>query len=324
MGLNFKPKLFILAILKEQKMKQSKLWLLAILIIASILLIYGCAQVFPSTPSLKPSLTPNILVESARAKIIETTFVGDGNYYNLMNSIKAGKQPFKYVDYLYVAFASLDDSSYKIYFKSEYEPRVKTIIEEARNENLNLKILAQMDWAVHLSPLKNTTLIDVFAKSIPPFLQQYNFSGIDFDWEQPALNTSLASYLFTQVKSCIGSEKYLSISADTTMSLDPNVINQYVDIVNIQVYGRWWIFDAFINLGINKSKIYPGICTENDGPFWEGGDISTYTKKVTDLGLPGLYAWRIDNDDTDHNTNLPRYTITKAMWNFSRGVVPPL
>jgi hypothetical protein len=278
-----------------------------------------------ATPPVAPSLTPNILVESPRAKIIESTFVGDGDYYNLMDSINNhGKQPFKYVDYLYIAFADLDSASYKIYFRSEWEPKVKTIIQEAVNENPKIKIFAQMNWAVYLSPLTSKTLIDVFAKSIPPFLQQYNFSGIDFDWEQPALDTSLASYLFTQVKSYIGSEKYLSISADTIRSLDSNVVNQYVDIVNIQVYRRWGIFDTFINLGISKSKIYPGICTENDGPFWEGGSISTYTKKVTDLGLPGLYAWRIDNDDTDHSLNLPRYTITKAMWNFSRGQVPPL
>lgn len=317
-------------------MKRSRLGLLAVLIIAPILLIYGYTQLSPPTSSPTPSPTPNwstmenILVgtPAPTRKIIQTTFVGDGDYNNLMNSIKKdGKQPFKYMDYLYVAFADLNSSN-KIYYPSDYEPRVKAIIEEARKENLDLKIFAQFNWASHLKPLQNKALIDEFAKSIPPFLKQYNFSGIDFDWEQPALDITLASYLFTQVKSNIGSGAYLSISVDTQNSLDAGVINQYVDIVVVQSYQRLGYIDYFINIfGINKSKIYVGICTENDDPngfYPPNGDISAYTKKVTDLGLPGLYAWRIDNDDTDHTSNLPRYTITKAMWNFSRGEVPPL
>lgn len=252
----------------------------------------------------------------------------------MMRSIKEGKQPFKYVDYLYIAFADLDNyspDSPKIYFKMDWEPKVKQIIAEAQKENPNLTILGQVNWATYLAPLvkdpaKANARIDAFAKSIPTFLNQYGFNGIDFDWEQPAaFSTEQASYLFTQTKTYIGSGAYLSITSDTKKSLDPNIINQYVDIVNIQSYGRLKFIDDFINLGIKKEKIYVGICSENDGEFYPpDGDISAYTRCVTDKGLPGLYAWRIDNDDTDHVLNVPRYTITKAMWKFSRGKVPSL
>lgn len=267
----------------------------------------------------------------SKCKIIETVFVGDGNYDNLLKSInRDGKQPFKYMDFLYVAFADLDNSnpaSPKIFYKPDYEPKVKQIVEVAKVQNPNLTILAQFNWASHLSPLTDYAKIKAFAKSIPPFLNKYGFSGIDFDWEDISLTTDNVSYLFTQIKKYIGNGAYLSISADTKKALDADVVNQYVDIVNAQSYNRLSFIDTLIHHGIEKEKIFVGICTENDdsnGFYPPNGDISSYTKCVTDKGLPGLYAWRIDNDDTDHRKKVPRYTITKAMWKFSRGVVPPL
>ncbi|MFH1634995.1 MAG: glycosyl hydrolase family 18 protein, partial [Chloroflexota bacterium] len=271
-----------------------------------------------------------------KCKIIQTTYVGDGNYDNLLKSINQdGKQPFRYVDYLYVAFADLDNSnpdSPKIFYKPDYEPKVRKIIEEAKKENPTLTIFAQFNWASHLDPLvedskKAKARIEAFAKSMPPFFKKYGFSGIDFDWEGVNLTTDQASYLFTQIKDCIGNGAYLSISADTTKSLNANAVNHYVDTVNVQSYNRLNLIDDFINIGIEKGKIHVGICSENDDPngfYPPNGDISKYTKCVTDKGLPGLYAWRVDNDDTDHGRKVPRYTITKAMWKYSRGVVPPL
>ena len=265
-------------------------------------------------------------------KIIQSTFVGDGNYDNIMKSInRDGKQPFKYMDYLYVAFADIDDSSPdspKIYFRTDWEPKVKTIIAEAQKENPNLIIFAQFNWASYLAPLvedpnKAYARIDAFAKSIPPFLKQYGFRGIDFDWESvpTKLDTDKASYLFKQVKNYIGSGACLSVSADNITSFDSNILNQYVDIVNVQSYQRLNMIDDFIKFGITSEKIYVGICSENDGGFYPpNGDISAYTGCVTDKGLPGLYAWRIDNDNTDHDLNVPRYTITKGMWKYTRGV----
>jgi len=84
------------------------------------------------------------------------------------------------------------------------------------------------------------------------FLRNMDFSGLDFDWESvpEKLETTKASYLFTQVKTYIGSGAYLSISADNKESLDASVINEYVDIVNVQSYERLSYIDDFIAFGI--------------------------------------------------------------------------
>lgn len=283
--------------------------------------------------------------------IIQSTYVGDDSYQRLMYSIAQLKeQPFKYLDYLYIAFADLDNSnpeSPRIFYKPKLEERfnqsvdvieerVGAIKEEARRQNPKLKILCQFNWIKYLNPLvkdaaKAKPRMDAFVNSIPLFLEKYEFDGIDFDWEfgeEPVVFTEEhASHLLAETKTCIGEKKQLSISADTRVSLNPNVVNEKVDIVIVQAYNRLWLVDAFTtwrsrwdkktrsrgeNKGIMKEKIYVGICSERVQDYPE--DIQACLNYVTDNGLAGLYAWRIDNDDT-----LPRFTVTEAMWKFSRG-----
>jgi hypothetical protein len=253
---------------------------------------------------------------------------------------KLKKRPFKYLDYLYIAFAHLDNSnsdSPRIFYRQELEERVNVIKDEARRQNPKVKIFGQFNWVKYLNPLvkdkdkaKADARIDAFAKSIPPFLEKYGFSGIDFDWEfgeEPVVITEeYASDLLTKTKTYIG-EKKLSISADTRVSLNPSVVNQNVDIVNVQAYNRLQLIDEFITWetkkeekgeteneekGIKREKIYVGICSERAEYYPD--DIQACLDCVTDKGLAGLYAWRIDNDDT-----VPSFAITKAMWKFSRG-----
>lgn len=261
-------------------------------------------------------------------KSIQTTFVGDGGYDNLMKSIKDGSKPFKYVDYLYVAFAELkpDSDPPQIYYQSGYVPKVNEVVRIAKSQNSNLTILAQVNWAGSLAPLDTKEKIKEFAQSIPPFLEQYKLDGIDFDWEQVPFTQEMASYLLTQAKDQIGNDKYLSISPDTKQALDPSIVNKYVDFVNVQSYQRLSDIDEFINLGIKKDIIHVGICSENDDPngfYPPGGGISAYVNKCVSAGVAGLYAWRIDNDDTDHKENVPQYTITKQMWQFTKGTMAP-
>jgi hypothetical protein len=262
------------------------------------------------------------------------------------------KQPFKFMDYLYIAFANLNNSDPnhpKIFYEPRLESRVHKIIEVAKHQNSNLQILAQFNWLNYLDPLaqdqdKIIERIDEFARSVPAFLEQYEFKGVDFDWEhdpelqqrmklQTRLNTEQLTLLLCLVKLSFGNKPYLlSISPDTKEGICPTIVNNYVDMVNVQSYNRLAYIDNFIKFGIKKEKINVGICSEHNekhpeqdqGFYPPDGDISKYTEKVNELSLPGLYAWRIDNDDLDMNTNLPRYTITKKMWDFSREGKPPV
>ncbi|WP_028445918.1 glycosyl hydrolase family 18 protein [Chitinimonas koreensis] len=255
---------------------------------------------------------------------IQTVFVGDGNYQNLMNSIAAGNRPFKYVDYLYIGFAQLQPGSNPPALYFDQDARVRAVVAEARAENPELVLFAQTGWVGGFSSLDTDEKIAAFAQTIPAFLDRYGLDGLDFDWEQVPFEEGTASYLFTQVKQAIGNARYLSISPDTTEALDAQVVNRYVDIVNVQSYQRLNYIDRFIGLGIEPGKIHVGICSENDstsGFFPPECGIAAYIAKCVEVGAGGLYAWRIDNDDTDHQTNLPRYTITRQMWQFTRGTL---
>jgi hypothetical protein len=107
----------------------------------------------------------------------------------------------------------------------------------------------------------------------------------------------------------------------TGQSLDISVVNQLFDAVIAQSYERLYYIDNYVKDGINPSILFCGICAED--PFYPpGGDISEYIKMVEKYNLPGLYNWRVDNDDTDLDRNVPRYTITSNMWEYSRGCLP--
>jgi Glycosyl hydrolases family 18 len=290
---------------------------------------------------------------TVKCRLLQSTYVGDENFDYLMKSIdEHHKQPFKFMDYLYIAFANLnnvDPDHPKIFYESTLESRVYKIIEVAKRQNAKVQILAQFNWLNYLDPLaqdqdKIIERIDEFARSVPAFLEQYEFKGVDFDWEydrelqermklRARLNTEELTLLLCLVKLSFGNKPYLlSISPDTKEGICPTIVNSYVDIVNVQSYNRLGYIDDFIEFGIKKEKINVGICSEHNekhpredqGYYPPNGDISEYTEKVKALSLPGLYAWRIDNDDLDMNIKLPRYTITEQMWDFSREGKPPV
>jgi hypothetical protein len=111
----------------------------------------------------------------------------------------------------------------------------------------------------------------------------------------------------------------------TGQSLDIDVLNDLFDGVIVQSYERVRFVDNYKDAKIKPSILFCGICSENDprtGFYPPGGDISKYEAKVADYNLAGLYAWRIDNDDTDPVRKVPKYTITTKMTFWARGLVP--
>jgi len=262
--------------------------------------------------------------------LFQSTYVGDDRWQSMWNTIQNGKQPFKYIDHLEIAFANINttnpDKAF-LYYADGVSDRVTKTIAEAQKENPNVRIVAQMNYTAYLAPLiadrsKSRARLDVFAKSIPPLLKQYGLTGIDFDWESipPKMTKDDSSYLFTQTKAYLRQNglSFMSITPDTLQALDIKVVNDLCDAVIAQSYGRVGYIDDFIKAKIEPSTLYCGIDSETQPP----PDISPYTNKVKEYNLPGLYAWRIDNDDTDEQRNVPRYTTTTRMWTYSRGTPP--
>jgi hypothetical protein len=275
-----------------------------------------------------------------KCDVFQSTYLGnpkDHNWENMWKTIQNGKQPFKYMDRLEIAFADIHaedpDNAFLSYTGPNSDKAHKTIAE-AKKENPAIEIIAQMGWASGLQPLvkdqaKAEERLNTFAESIPGFLAQYFLHGIDFDWESVPreMTTENATYLFMQTRRYLKARgiKLMTITPDgkypTGQSLDISVVNQLFDAVIVQSYQRLYYIDNYVNSGINPPILFCGIAAE--APFYPpGGDISEYIKMVEKYHLPGLYNWRVDNDDTDLSRNVPRYTITSKMWEYSRGSLP--
>ena len=279
-----------------------------------------------------------------KCDVFQSTYLGDPNdpdkdpnWGNMWKTIQNGKQPFKYMDRLEIAFADIHaedpDNAFLSYTGPNSDKAIKTIAE-AKKQNPAIEIIAQMGWASGLKPLvedpaKAKGRLDTFAKSIPDFLAKYGLQGVDFDWESvpSKMTTELATYLFTQTRNYLHARgiKLMTITPDgshpTGQSLDISVVNLLFDAVIVQSYQRLNYIDNYVKDGIIPSILFCGIAAED--PFYPpGGDISEYIKMVEKYHLPGLYNWRVDNDDTDLSRNVPRYTITSNMWEYSRGSLP--
>lgn len=275
-----------------------------------------------------------------KCDVFQSTYLGnpkDHDWDNMWKTIENGKQPFKYMDRLEIAFADIHaedpDNAFLSYTGENSDKAHKTIVE-AKKENPAIEIIAQMGWASGLQPLvedqsKAEARLDKFANSIPGFLAEYFLHGIDFDWESVPneMTTEYATFLFTQTRTYCKDRgiNIMTITPDgytpTGQSLDIKVVNELFDAVIVQSYQRLDYIDNYVKAGINPSILFCGIAAED--PFYPpNGDISEYIAKLEQYNLPGLYNWRVDNDDTDLNLNVPRYTITSNMWKYSRGVFP--
>ncbi len=162
---------------------------------------------------------------AANKMIIQTIYVGDECWSKMWETIGKGKQPFKYIDRLEIAFANIiatdPDNGHLDYEVGLQRERVAATVKEAHRQNPNIQIIAQMGWASGLEPFvkdasKAPARLASFAKSIPPFLDRYGLKGVDFDWESVPgeMTTELATFLFNQTKRYLGDDGILSITPE--------------------------------------------------------------------------------------------------------------
>jgi Glycosyl hydrolases family 18 len=222
---------------------------------------------------------------AAKCKIFQSTYLGkdndpngpDGGWERMWRTIQNGKCPFKYVDRIAIAFARISatnpDNASLIYEGSTSEKAIKTIAE-ARKQNPDIELIAQMDWASNLEPLvedpkKAGSRLDTFAKSIPVFLKKYNLDGIDFDWEgvPPKMTTENATFLFTQTRKHLGDNQIpiMTITPDTPGALDLKLVDKLFDAVIIQSYERVDWIEEYLK-DIKPSILFCGICSEHPDP----------------------------------------------------------
>lgn len=166
---------------------------------------------------------------------------------------------------------------------------------------------------------------DVFSRSVLEYLQKYNMTGLDIDWESRSINRYV-NELITLIKSCnkVFKKKYKIshaiwpyVHAAETVGL---LANQ-VDEINIMSYS---LSTEFVELLINQynasgfpyEKMVLGVETE----------LGTETKNIIigkvalmeKYNLRGIFLWRLDNDDIQLVDNsgkkIPTFKTTKMLY----------
>ena len=193
---------------------------------------------------------------------IGTYFVGDTAYtYTKYNSRYQTNQTFfsdeakETLDLVYYAFASpnsdgtltLDSTSYVKYVTALKENDVRVLVSlngATTTEQINFYNITNDD-----------TLLNTFINNICDLVEQYNFDGVDIDWEyntsypiRSAYYTKLVTGLYNELanRQDNGGTPYMLTAAlpasswgTSTDRFDYTVLNTYLDHINVMSYGMY-------------------------------------------------------------------------------------
>jgi len=245
---------------------------------------------------------------------------------------------YKSVDILFICFATTeptsltsvptgDGSTYTIRIQDASNPHpggltnqdyMNYVIRDAHSVNPNIKIAMTLDWGDGtlisriFSSSKYTTEETAarFADNLMYYLKYYNLDGFDIDWEWP-LSTGTTQDQFRYLINAIGSrfsqeaqqtgkKYYLTISPATTDNLNAAVINQYVDFLNLQLYGGA-SRDEFINAGINPNLLAYGAKFESKSPWDPTPYQSAEAAYMAGKDYYTIFTnWRLNSGDFDY------------------------
>lgn len=220
--------------------------------------------------------------------------------------------PYGDFDIIYVAFGHIDPTTLEFGF----EEKVGVAIEQQRLNTLKantaslraagkLKLVMSLGWGSQEVGPKGYELIEQqptkTAESVASFLTAQGLDGFDIDYEDP-LFSSVAAFqtVAAALRSKLGPDKLLTITPNTTASLDGPTLNSTFDYVNVQSYanssGGQCGGDAQVSIsqftgtgsiGVEASKILAGQDTDSGCPI--SSAISAYTQGQ----LAGVFGWQL-------------------------------
>ena len=242
--------------------------------------------------------------------------VFDEIYDSNSNSINTSSTPYDKFDIVYVAFAHINQDTYKLDFedvsdggKEGEKQRLRNIqgLTKDLRENNQIKLCISLGYG---QPFNDIPLImenlDTFAPSVAQFLHDNHLDGFDVDYESPVFNSNDDFKTFSEaIRNALGTDLNFSITPNNTTSLDGYTLSQYYNYVNVQCYDA--PRDAicpitdFINMpGMDVSKLLAGADVSR------GENIQDAINKYNKYGLGGVFAWELATDFDD---------IADAMWN---------
>ena len=200
-------------------------------------------------------------------------------------------------------------SSYTIEIGTNSHPNSYTnqdymnwVMRDARAANPNIKLLIELACGTEFTQIFSTDNTKwpaeaaAYAQNVVKYLQQYNLDGFDIDWEQALSETpkDQMSDILAALRDAFNTptKRYLlTLSPATTANLDPAVVNQTVDFINVQVYGGATI-DQFTGIGVSKDLLGYGtrfeICWQNAQSAYQG---------FVQGGYNFLTNWRLNSNN---------------------------
>jgi hypothetical protein len=241
---------------------------------------------------------------------------------------------FSDVDVLNVGPAGVQaDGTFGLYSSAQtgdLANRFKWIIQKARAQNPNIKIIVSQwwgngagIWGSALSALKSGADIQKYTSSVYDFLAAYlntagGVDGYDIDYESnnvtsntAAITQQIRAQLSLLSKANGGRPFYLTVSPASTAHLKGAVGS--LDFVNMQTYagGSGLTPQAFLILGLKSTQLLYGICPETNCGT---PSLTQVEQAYTANKLAGIHLWRLNSDNYQYEGQVQR-----QVYNFLHG-----
>jgi GH18 family chitinase len=258
-----------------------------------------------------------VLSENQIGKGISAVFtqIYDGN----SEKVNTSNTPYSKFDILYVAFAHINQTTFKLDFEDvadggkEGEKKrlanILDLVQPLRAAN-QLKVVISLGWGNKFNdiPLIEKHLT-TFAPSVKEFIVENNLDGFDIDYEDPTFSSQRAfQKVAKEIRTALGHNYLFTITPNNTENLDGITLNTYFDYVNVQCYDAQGDAPCPITnftemKGLSKSKILAGADIERNE------DISNAVMKYKNNGIGGLFAWQLTSNFDD---------IADVMWDATK------
>jgi len=243
-------------------------------------------------------------------------YMSDDQQYNTIPQTWSNIN-FKDVDVLNVGPAGVQsDRTFGLYNSpntGDLANRFRWIIQTARSQNPNIKIIVSQWWGDGdglwgnaLDSLNTDAAISKYTDTVAEFLQSYldvcgGVDGYDIDYESNNAVISIST-ITSQIRTKMdalskangGRPFYLTASPADTSYLDTAVTS--LNFVNMQTYagGKYLTPQNFTELGLKAQQLLYGICPEtNCGTR----TVSEVESEYTYNKLAGIHLWRLNSDN---------------------------
>lgn len=242
-------------------------------------------------------------------------YMADDQHYSQIPP-QWSKVNFKTVDVLFVGPAGLQsDGSFGLYKSAQtgdLATRFKWVIQRARSQNPNIKIIVSQwwgngagIWGSALQGLNGAALVK-YTTTAAAFIKSYlpisgGIDGYDIDYESnnvdqnvAAITGQIRAQLAALSKANGGRPFYVTVSPAATaylQSAQPNI-----NFVNMQTYagGSGLSPSSFTSLGFNVNQLLYGYCPETN---CSTPTLAAVEQAYTTNKLAGIHLWRLNSDN---------------------------